>query len=388
MSSETKYTKHYTNNINITLLFIIVLVSFNLCGYASGPGKKDAYVIVLDPGHGGSDPGAIGSFSYERNITLTIALKTGAYLEQNLKNVKVVYTRKADQFVDLYVRSDIANKNSADLFISIHANANKSHNAYGAETYVMGHSKDEDNLEVAMKENQVILLEKDHATKYEGFDPKSPESYVMFSLMQNIYLKQSTELASIIQSQYKVQNSRFDRGVKQAGFWVLYKTSMPCVLTEIGFITNPTEEKYLNSQKGQEEIALAIYTACKNYLAEISKKSNYQTEPDESITSSQKDSVKASEESLKDKTVFMVQVVTSAKKIDIKPANFKGINDIVQLLSGSKFRYATGAFTDYSKALEYRKQIQKVYPDAYVIAVRNDKILPLREALDNKPKKK
>jgi len=382
MGTGTKNSKHYTNNINMVILVIIALISIKFQCIADVPGKKDTYVIVIDPGHGGSDPGAIGSYSYEKNITLAIALKTGEYIEQNLKNVKVVYTRKTDEFVDLYVRSDIANKNNADLFISIHANSNNIHNAYGTETYVMGPSKDQANLDVAIKENQVILLENDYSTRYQGFDPKSPESYIMFTLRQNIYLKQSTELASMIQTQYKNQIGRFDRGVKQAGFWVLYKTTMPSVLTETGFISNPTEEKYINSKEGQDNIAASIFRACKEYIGEITKKS--------AIAPILKDTINTAMDSLKtkmianDKIVFMIQVATSNKKIAIKPANFKNIKDIIELNSANRFRYATGIFSDYDKAVTYRKQIEKIYPDAFVIAVKNNKILPLHQALDKK----
>ena len=382
MGTGTKNSKHYTNNINMVILVIIALISIKFQCIADVPGKKDTYVIVIDPGHRGSDPGAIVSYRYEKHITLAIALKTGEYIEQNLKNVKVVYTRKTDEFVDLYVRSDIANKNNADLFISIHANSNNIHNAYGTETYVMGPSKDQANLDVAIKENQVILLENDYSTRYQGFDPKSPESYIMFTLRQNIYLKQSTELASMIQTQYKNQIGRFDRGVKQAGFWVLYKTTMPSVLTETGFISNPTEEKYINSKEGQDNIAASIFRACKEYIGEITKKS--------AIAPILKDTINTAMDSLKtkmianDKIVFMIQVATSNKKIAIKPANFKNIKDIIELNSANRFRYATGIFSDYDKAVTYRKQIEKIYPDAFVIAVKNNKILPLHQALDKK----
>jgi N-acetylmuramoyl-L-alanine amidase len=380
MASGTKYGKHYTNNINMLVVLIIVLITFNLQCFADGTGKKESYVIVIDPGHGGRDPGAIGSFSYERDITLAIALRTGAYIEQNLKDVKVVYTRKTDEFVDLNVRSDIANKNNADLFISIHANSNKLHNAYGTETYVMGHSKDQANLEVAMKENQVILLENDYSTKYEGFDPNSPESYIMFTLTQNIYLKQSTELAAMIQNQYKSQNGRFDRGVKQEAFWVLYKTTMPSVLTETGFISNSNEEKYINSKEGQDNIAASIFRACKEYIAEINKKSV--------IPSAQKENyvqaIDTPESNITNKKgiSFRIQVATSTKKIVIKPGNFKNLSNITELYSGNRFRYATGNFADYDTAVSYRKKIEKIYPDAFVIAVKDNKILPLREALE------
>ncbi len=380
MATGTKYGKHCTNNINKLFLFIIVLISINLQSFGDVPGKKDGYVIVIDPGHGGRDPGAIGSYSYEKNITLAIALKAGEYIEQNLKDVKVIYTRKTDEFVDLNVRSDIANKNKADLFISIHANSTTVHNAYGTETYVMGHSKDQANLEVAMKENQVILLEDDYSTKYQGFDPKSSESYIMFSLTQDTYLKQSTKLAQMIQLQYKNQIGRYDREVQQAGFWVLYKTSMPSVLTEVGFISNPTEEKYINSKQGQDNIAASIFRACKDYIGEINKKSV--------MPSAMKDNTVPSADSLiastqpKSKIIFMIQVATSGKKIGIKPGNFKNIKDIVELYSGNRFRYATGIYNNYDSAVIYRKKIEAIYPDAFVIAVKDNKILPLREALD------
>jgi N-acetylmuramoyl-L-alanine amidase len=377
MGTGTKKGKHCTNNINISILFIIVLISMNLQGFSDVPGKKDGYIIVIDPGHGGKDPGALGAFSQEKNINMAIALKTGEYIEQNIKNVKVIYTRNSDSNVDLWVRADIANKNKADLFISVHTNLSDSKNVYGSETWVMGHHKDQQNLEVAMKENEVILLENDYSTKYEGFDPKSPESYIMFTLMQNVYLKQSTDLASKIQSELKEHAGRYDRGVKQAGFVVLFMTTMPSVLVETGFISNPAEEKYLNTKQGQDNIAASIFRACKEYIGEINKKSGISAV--NPVVSP--DSLKV-ETDTKRRIVFMIQVATSARKIKIKPGNFKNIRDIVELYSGNRFRYATGIFNDYEKAVSYRKQIEKIYPDAFVIAVKDNKILPLRDALD------
>jgi N-acetylmuramoyl-L-alanine amidase len=382
MGTETKIGKHHTNNINMLILFIIVQLSMNLQGFADVPEKKGNYIIVIDPGHGGKDPGAIGLNSYEKNITLAIALKTGEYIEENMKNVKVIYTRKADTFVDLDVRSDIANKNNAALFISIHANSTDVHNVYGTETFIMGHSKDQANMEVAMKENQVILLEDNYSTKYEGFDPKSPESYIMFSMRQFIYSKQSTELASKIQTEYKNQIGRFDRGVKQERFWVLYKTTMPSVLTETGFISNTSEEKFMNSKQGQDNIAASIFRACKEYLDEIDKKS-VSPSVQKDIAVQPADSTK-SNTAAKGKVIFMIQVATSSKKIAVKPGNFKNIKDIIELYSGTRFRYATGNFTNYDEAVNFRKQIEKIYPDAFVIAVKDNKILPLRDALDSK----
>jgi N-acetylmuramoyl-L-alanine amidase len=388
MGTGTKYGKHCTNNINNLILVFIALFAVNYRLYSHTEGNKETYIIVIDPGHGGRDPGAVGSSSYEKNITLAIALKTGEYIEKNMPEVKVIYTRKTDIAVDLDKRSEMANKNNGNLFISIHANsiAGKNHNAYGTETYVMGYTKDQANLDVAMKENQVILREDNFSARYENFDPKSPESYIMFSLIQNSYFKQSTELASFIQHQYKDQIKRFDRGVQQAGFWVLYKTAMPSVLTEIGFISNPAEEKYMNSQEGQDNIAASIYRACKEYIDELKRKSVIPgTKPDIVVTPVDSTKTAAPAES---RITFMIQIATSPKKIEIKPSNFKNIKDITQVISGNRYKYATGMFDDYTEAVRYRKEIEKIYPDAFVIAVKDNKILPLPEAIDLTRKKK
>jgi len=380
MSTGTKNGKHYTNNINRFILLFIALISIPISGSAPVKTGNSGWVIVIDPGHGGKDPGALGAFSKEKNITMAIALKTGEYLDQNIKNVKVIYTRKSDTDVDLWARADIANKNKADLFISVHANSINIKNVYGTETWVMGHHKDQQNLEVAMKENEVILLENDYSTKYEGFDPKSPESYIMFTLMQNVYLKQSTDLASKIQNELKERAGRYDRGVKQAGFVVLFMTTMPSVLVETGFISNPSEEKYINSKQGQDFISSAIYRACRDYISEIDKKSGISTvKVDTPVVP-----VDTLSEitSIKGRIIYMVQVVTSAKKIETKPGNFKNIKNIVEIASGNRYRYATGTFSEYNKAVSYRKQIEDIYPDAFVIAVKDNKILPLQEVLD------
>jgi N-acetylmuramoyl-L-alanine amidase len=380
MSTEVKNGKHCTNSTYvIKLLFLLaVLVILPAIGSAVSGDKK--WVIVIDAGHGGKDPGAIGSFSAEKNITLAIALKTGNYIEQNFKNVTVIFTRKTDTFIELKDRPAIANRNNADLFISIHANWAKSKNIHGTETYVMGLAKDQQNLEVAMKENEVILLENDYSTSYEGFDPKSPESYIMFTLMQNIFLQQSTGFASKIQTEYTEKNSRLDRGVKQAGFWVLFNTTMPSVLTETGFITNPEEEKFLNSKEGQDKIASAIFKACGDYITDIENKSskfpvknqNQASNPDNSAQSNTKPG----------EIMFMVQIATSSAKIEIKPENFSGLKDVTELSGQDQLKYATGSFSDYSAAVNYRKEIESIYPDAFVIAVKDNKILPLQQALD------
>ena len=385
MGTRIKNGKLHTNNIyNLKLLLNILLITY-ISGLTSAIAYEKNWVIVIDAGHGGKDPGALGSYSREKNITLAIALKTGEFIEQNVRNAKVLYTRKTDVFTDIRDRAEFANKNNADLFISIHANWAEQKYIHGTETFVMGLAKDQENLEVAMKENEVILLEDDYTTKYEGFDPKSPESYIMFTVMQNIFLEQSTSLASKMQSQFKDRVYRVDRGVKQAGFWVLYMTTMPSVLTEIGFITNLVEEKYMNSKQGQDYISSAIYRACHDYINDIDRKSGISTtrnqEPEPKSDTSARVMAGTGEIS------FMVQITTSTVKKEIRPENFKGINDVIEIDSQDRYKYATGNFIDYSDAVKYRRKIVTIFPDAFVIAVRDNKILPLQEALELKNKK-
>jgi N-acetylmuramoyl-L-alanine amidase len=365
---------------------ILLLLLFTPCSIQaakSGPKTDGRWIIVIDPGHGGRDPGASGSFSKEKNINLAIALKTGNYLKENFQNAIVIYTREDDSTVDLIERPRIANKNNADLFISIHSNWAKSKSVAGAETFIMGHTRDQENLEVAMKENEVILLEEDYSTKYAGFDPKSPESYIMFTLMQNVFLEQSTDLAAKVQNQFNVRVDRKDRGVKQAGFWVLYNTTMPSVLIETGFITNLAEEQYLNSEQGQDYLASAIFRACRDYMNEIDIKSGISAVRNaESVGGNSSGALSAHDE-----LVFMVQVATASSRKEIKPENFKGINDIIEINAQNRFKYATGFFTEYPEAVKYRKKIEAIYPDAFVIAVKDNKILPLQQALEQKRKK-
>ncbi len=384
MGTLIKNGKH--KRINICIAVIFLLFSINPCSTRAELPDRESdkkWIIVIDPGHGGRDAGALGSFSKEKEINLAIALKTGHYLEENLKNVKVIYTRKDDSTVDLIERPKIANKNKADLFISIHANWAKAKSVAGAETFVMGHTKDQANLEVAMKENEVILLEEDYTTKYAGFDPKSPESYIMFTLMQNVYLEQSTKLAAKIQNQFNVRVNRKDRGVKQAGFWVLFNTTMPSVLIETGFITNPEEEKYLNSQQGQDYLASAIFRACRDYINEIDLMSEISTVKNPELPERGPDGRLVDTDQL----VFMVQVATAGSRTEIKPENFKGLTDIVEINIQNRFKYATGVFAEYQEAVQHRKKIETIYPDAFVIAVKDNKILPLQQALELKRNK-
>lgn len=251
--------------------FKTLLLAITLLNFSASPVKTDfkVDVVVIDAGHGGHDPGTLGKNSKEKDVVLKIALKLGKYIETNLPDVKVLYTRKTDKYVEFQDRADVANKNKADLFISIHANSIVGANAYGTETYVMGLHKDKNNFEVAKRENSVILLDENYKEKYEGFEPNSPESYILFSLNQSAYQESSLNFAQKVESQFKSRVGRSSRGVKQAGFLVLWMTTTPSVLVETGFLSNSKEEGFLSSENGQDLIASGIYRAFKEYKSQV-----------------------------------------------------------------------------------------------------------------------
>ena len=234
--------------------------------------SANAFTVVLDAGHGGQDAGAVGAFSKEKNINLRYALAVGDLIKKNHPDVKVIYTRNKDVFVNLNERARIANKAKADLFISIHTNASKNRSANGMETFTLGVSRSKENMEVAMLENSVILLEDDYEKKYEGFDPNSTDSYIMFEFMKDQYMDRSITCADLIQQKIVAASKRNNRGVRQAGFLVLRATTMPSVLIELGFISNREEEKYLNNTDNQAKICKAIYQAFTDYKHEIDKR--------------------------------------------------------------------------------------------------------------------
>ncbi|MFD2245994.1 N-acetylmuramoyl-L-alanine amidase family protein [Pontibacter ruber] len=254
------------NIVTVTFLAFVLL----LCSSSKLEYRKDYKIrtVVIDAGHGGKDVGCNGKSSHEADVALKLALQVGALIQQNLPDVKVVYTRKTDTFVELIDRAGVANKNNADLFISIHLNSGPS-SAYGTETYTMGLHTTNGNLAVAKRENSVILQEDDYKEKYGGFDPNSPQSHIMFALHQSAYIDNSLRFAQKVEHQFKHKVGRSSRGVKQAGFLVLWKSYMPSVLIEAGFLTNPTEEKFLNDKAGQSYMASGIYRAFKEYKQEL-----------------------------------------------------------------------------------------------------------------------
>jgi len=372
--------------IHITILVLLIL-TVNLVGKDFSPDKNESHVsvVVIDPGHGGKDWGASFGTVKEKNIVLSIAKKLGNYIKASYPETKIIYTRNTDVFIPLHQRANIANKNEADLFISIHVNSVTNRYVQGAETFVLGQHRTEENLEVAKKENSVILLEDDYNTTYEGFDPNSPESYIMFELVQDEYLEQSVMFASSIQDQLSSVANRMDRSVKMAGFIVLRRTTMPSVLVETGFISHASERKYLLSEDGKNEIASSIFNAFKEYKRKIENKSSFTLLPSESGT------VSASTVNLssgtKNKQIsnifFSVQIMALKRDVELIPDNFKGESDIFKIKSKDINRYYSGKFKSYDEALAERNRIQKKFKSAYIVAFENNQLISLKKAQGN-----
>lgn len=372
------------------ILFSLFFASVSMQGQMrDGKIKK----VVIDAGHGGKDPGATGLRSREKDIALSIALKAGKYISENFSDVEVIYTRKTDEFIELYRRAEIANEQHADLFISIHCNSSTSNKPYGAETYVMGLHKTNANLEVAKTENAAILYEEDYSKKYDGFDPNSPEAHIIFSLYQNAYRSYSLKLASLTQSQIVERSSRFDRGVKEAGFWVLYKTAMPGILIEAGFISNKEEEKYLASEIGQTVIASSVYRAFRDYKTWVASQGG---KPIEDVDQGKSEIIADEEVSPKrvveenqnpsqhdSDVVWRVQVASSPEKISIKSKKFKGLKDIFEYEHQRMYKYTAGAFSTPDSAKKYMSEVRKLgFKDAFVVPFYNDHRISEEQAKD------
>jgi len=385
----------------IKIIFGIVLLILSISFGNVFAQHNKIKTVVIDAGHGGHDPGAVGRISKEKDIALIIALKVGKYIEENFPDVKVIYTRKTDVFIELYNRPKIANKNNADLFISIHCNACGSSKPNGTETFVMGLDKSKANLEVAKRENASILMEDDYETQYEGYSLNSPESNIIFSLYQNVYLDKSIDFASKVQRQLTDRVGRFDRGVKQAIFLVLWKTTMPSVLIETGFMSNPEEEKYLNSEKGQTYIASAIYRAFKEYKKEYeggeSKPQTTKSEDKENLINKtlapvdKKNTEDVNSKNLeKDKNIsskidvyFSVQFATSSKEKSLNAPEFKGLQGVDKYYNNGLYKYIVGKEKILIAAVELQKQLkEKGFKDSFVVAFNNGKRISPKEAVE------
>jgi N-acetylmuramoyl-L-alanine amidase len=414
------------------LIALVFCETLLISGFAKPalPATKKKWVIVIDAGHGGKDPGCHGKKYKEKDVALSVALKLGKYLEENNKDVKVIYTRKTDVFIPLNERADIANKNHADFFICVHCNASKDKTASGSATYVMGLYKSEGNLEVSKRENASVLLEKDYKKTYDGFDPNSDEGNILFAMYQNMYLEQSLDLAAKIQKQYADKAARTDNGVKQAGFLVLWKTAMPSLLTEMGFLTNPTEETYIGSKKGQSKIAKCLFLATQNYIDDKEgvafKESDYKFDSSDSTsvedsavessdtasavvdttvtvakeapqkaapvkavdkgTSTDADKMKEAVKGLHadsarinttkyiddtTKIVYKVQIASSSQPIAMDDPRFKDIPDVEMYFDKTTYKYTAGHFYTIEEATKLQSKIrERGFKDAFLIAFK------------------
>ena len=387
-----------------SLLFLVLLLSRSSApiygSSRSAPSENTppkTFVVVLDAGHGGHDPGNLGNGYLEKKIALSIVLQTGAILEKQ-PGIKVIYTRKDDTFVDLYKRGEIANKANADLFVSVHCDSHTS-NAYGAGTFVLGLHANEKNFEVAKKENSVIYLEDNYEERYAEYDINSPESVIGLTIMQEEFLEESIQLASMIQSQFTRQLKRKDRKVKQAGFIVLHQTFMPSVLVETGFLTNKSEGAYLNSKKGQQQMGNAIAKAViayKNRLDKAAAENDLLASSEESVPeppvsnpvikkegeakkevnsppSGQKtDGVMNASQAPKSPVIYKVQLLATVKTIPMTPNYFNGLNSISKEPYKNLFRYMYGSVSSYAQAQKLRKEAaSNGYPTCYIVVYKN-----------------
>lgn len=370
----------YSLSYIASILTCIVLLASNITeGYAT---EKKRFTVVIDAGHGGKDPGAIGTKLKlkEKAVNLSVALELGRLLYAE-PGVRVIYTRKTDIFIPLDERAKIANREKADLFISIHANSAQSRTAYGAETFVVGASSKE-NMEVAMRENSSILYEENYKSRYEGFDPNRAESYIMFDMMKSAFQTQSIELAQMVQRQLSKTCSRNDRGVRQAGFLVLRHTNMPSILIELGYLTNANEEKYLSQTKSQKELAKAIHKAVMKYKESVEKKNS--TEEATNIT---KDTTKSKTKTNTDKKAvadtslyYSIQFCTSKIKLGTDNPNFKTCRPAKEIKENTLYKYYYGKDSTFTQAKETQKRVRIYFPDAFMVVFKNGEKLSSTEA--------
>ena len=404
--------------IRIYILYITLCIGFIASPCCIDKIEAKDFVVVIDPGHGGHDPGAIGRISKEKNINLKVALKLGRQIQNNCPDVKVIYTRSKDVFIPLNRRAEIANNAKADLFISIHTNALAKNRTFkGASTWTLGLAKSDANLEVAKRENAVILYENDYQTRYAGFNPNSSESYIIFELMQDKYMSQSVNLASLVQKQFKNTCKRIDRGVHQAGFLVLKASAMPSILIELGFISTPEEEKYLNSENGSTNLANGIFRAFLTYKREQEIRLNGSSKtllPEDAVASYQStdeprkeattQGEKQKEKKIETKTqvkpaqkaqptpsqnhpVFKIQILASTRKLPKNDRQFKGVKDAEYYMEKGLYKYTVGASTDYNKVLRTLRTIKPKFKDAFIIAFKNGKKMNVQTAIQEFKKK-
>ena len=361
-------TLYYFFRFSFFLLFLGALFAYPVCGQNTG----DTFTLVIDPGHGGKDPGTVGTRrykTYEKDVVLDVALRFGALVEKNMPDVNIVYTRDKDVFIELGERSRIANKVKADLFISIHCNAVEKNGEYvkGASTYVMGLHKSETNMAVARRENSVILLEDDYKEKYDGFDPNDPESIIAMSLLQNNHLGHSIECAKFLQQYFNSVGGRADKGVQQAGLYVLVYSGMPSVLVELGYLTNRSEEDFLHSSTGKQKMAEALFRSFQAY------KNKFYT-PSAPLASPKEEASRG--------ITYKVQVCSSRSPVDVKKDPLlKKLDRVSFFTENGYYKYTSGNETSYRKILPILQQVKKRgIKDAFIIAFEGDKKISVDEA--------
>jgi N-acetylmuramoyl-L-alanine amidase len=346
--------------------FFLVFLMFVLCSCFTTFAQKK-YTIVIDAGHGGKDPGNLGNGFKEKDIALKVALFVGSELNKS-KDIKVIYTRNKDVFIDLWKRGDIANVAKANLFVSIHCDSHTS-NAYGAGTFVLGLRGNKMNLEIAKRENSAILLEDNYEERYKGFDASSVESVIGLSLLQEENLDKSLEIASLIQNNFTFKLKRNNRNVKQDNFQVLRETIMPSVLVELGFLTNKLEGRYLNSKKGQQQMGKSISDAIINYVRNLKVNTVIEEVADTNTF-----------DVAKNVTEFKVQIASGKNKIATKSYNFNGLKNIQRVLIGSYYKYYYGVTSSYKQALKSLSMAkEKGYSSAFIVAFRNGEKVSLKE---------
>ena len=403
-------------------IILLLLVLVGLAAQTDAAGKK--FTLVIDAGHGGKDAGALGKFSKEKTINLNVALAFGRYVEQNCPDTRVIYTRKTDVFIPLHERADIANKNKADVFVSIHTNSVASKKPIsGLETYTMGMRRSDEKLSAAMRENEVILIESDYKKNYSGFDPRSPESMIMFEFINEKNMAESVEMAQLIQKNVCATAGRPNKGVKQDVFLVLRETSMPACLVELGYITTPSEEQYLNNKTNVDAIGRGLYQAFVAYknkrlggksagrVSQLPPPEPQPAQPEPLKNEVAQAPVPAPPpaDTVKQDTtvgqqpviaplltpvadtedpVFKVQLFIADKKFGKNAAQFKGRTDIDCYREGAFYKYTVGASTNYNEIYRLRKEVLPKFPEAFIIAFRGGQKVNASEALQEFKKKR
>ncbi len=376
------------NVLNLFVLFALLHCSFTAMG-------ANPFTVVIDPGHGGRDPGTVNGAIREKDINLSIALKVGELLKKNHPDIKVVYTRSTDVYVELNRRAEIANKLKADLFISIHSNAVRSRSVFGTETFTLGLHRSQENLEVAKRENSVILMEDNYQARYEGFDPNSAESYIIFEMIQNTHLDNSILMAAEVQKEFRTTARRADRGVRQAGLLVLRNTSMPSVLVEVGFLSNHNEAQYLRSSQGQDALSRSIYRAVIRYRHLVEKKSGtpvFAANSDSSTSSafssdefstpttnvgsqeSKENSVGAAGNApLSGSTIYKIQILTHSQKLPANSKHFKGLKGVEWYKEGNLYKYTYKSSTNLAEIERERRKVVPLFKQAFIVHFKDGK---------------